>query len=76
MIGVNLPCVGFYVRRGLVIPLRVESRLCGILFSQMGNCCAEIVCVISPCAFSQMRNLVSSHKILVCENAGRRLICE
>ena len=40
------------------------------LFSQMKIHYAKMSYAVSPCAFSQMKNLVSSHKILMCETIG------
>lgn len=69
----NLHSMGFKIHIGSTTPLEKLKVLYRVLISQMGNCCAEIVCVISPCAFSQMNNLISSHKMLVCETADECL---
>lgn len=39
----------------------------------MGNHCVEIVYVISQYAFSQVNNLISPHKILICETTDECL---
>lgn len=62
------------MHRGLVIPLGIESRLCGILFSQMEVYCAEIGCAVLPYAFSQMNNSVGYTKYLYAKTTDGHLI--
>lgn len=41
------------MHRGLVIPLGVEGRLCGILFSQIGNSLRrDRLCNFAACFFA------------------------
>ena len=61
------------MHRGLVIPLGVESRLCGILFSQMETSLCRERLYDSPHTFSQMNNSVGYTKYLYAKTRGSRL---
>ena len=73
MIGINLPCERFKMHKGLMIPLGSRKSLMrDIIFADGKSLCRDGLCNFTVC-FSQMNNLVSSHKILVCETVNKCL---
>ena len=68
MIGDNNLCVEFNGLIGFITYFMELITLQPRIFSHMRNSlCIDGLCN-SPCAFSQMNNLVGLHKILICEN--------
>lgn len=75
VIGVNLPCVGLKsicMTRSAFLELRSLMR--DIIFAYEKSLYEDELYSFAVYFFSQMNNLVSSRKILVCETTGRGLI--